>query len=214
GVSGCRSRNFLNPDTETFTSFETAYRYAYGRELSDQLYTLQAPEDRIKFTIDFIKDYSGLDCTEYLRTLLSFDMLVLNIDRHFHNMGLIKSDDGYRFAPIFDNGAALLSNMGIFHPDETIEDNIELAVSKPFCGNFERQAMVLGTNIEIDYTGLDAYVERIPHARTRETLRQQVERYRKFFPERKLVLDCQENMKIMGKEPMEKKPHRKKMHCR
>ncbi|MCC8044266.1 MAG: hypothetical protein LIP12_02045 [Clostridiales bacterium] len=132
GVSGCRSRNFLNPDTETFTSFKTAYRYAYGRELSDRLYTLQNPKDRIKFTIDFIKDYSGLDCTEYLRTLLSFDMLVLNIDRHFHNMGLIKSDDGYRFAPIFDNGAALLSNMGIFHPDETIENNIELAVGKPF----------------------------------------------------------------------------------
>ncbi|MCD7735832.1 MAG: hypothetical protein LUI07_02520 [Lachnospiraceae bacterium] len=185
GISGCRSKNFLNPEQETFTSFAAAYRFAYGADLTNKIYTCQEPRDRIQFVVDFIYGFAGLDCTEYLRTLLSFDMLVLNIDRHFHNMGLIKSEAGYRFAPIFDNGAALLSNMTVFPPDELIEDNIEAAVSKPFCGSFERQALVLGTNIEIDYTGLMAYIETIPHTRAREVLCLQVKRYRKFFPEMK-----------------------------
>ncbi|MCD8014524.1 MAG: hypothetical protein LUG99_15380 [Lachnospiraceae bacterium] len=182
GFSGCRSKNFLDAKSEAFVSLGSAFRFSYGADLSNKVYTYRNADDRIRFVIDFVYEFTGLDCTEYLCTILNFDMLVLNTDRHFYNMGFIKSDSGYRFAPIFDNGAALLSNMSVFPPDKSVEDNIDSAVSKPFCGSFERQALVLGSNLKIDYEGLVPYIETVSHFRVKEVLRLQVDRYKNYFP--------------------------------
>lgn len=113
GKSGCRSKNFLN-EGESIVTFKRLYEIACGEDLSNRIYTFREVEDRIRFVIDFLKEYAQMDCTRYLRNILSFDMLVLNVDRHFHNLALIRTESGYRECPIFDNGAAFLSNYGMF----------------------------------------------------------------------------------------------------
>ena len=74
-----------------------------------------------------VQDVIGMDMSEPFGKLLAFDMLILNTDRHFNNIGII-ADTGrkiYTNAPVFDNGNALLSNVGIFDFDTPVKDHME-----------------------------------------------------------------------------------------
>jgi len=180
GKSGCRSKNFLREEEELVT-FKRLYEVVCGGDLTNKVYTIPDVEGRIRFVIDFVKEYTGVDCTNYLCNVLSFDMLTLNTDRHFHNLALIRTKEGYRECPIFDNGAAFLGNYGMFPPYEELEELIMHASAKPFSGSFEQQAMVLGTGIRLDFDAIYAEMERIRHRRLRAVLGYQLERYRTFF---------------------------------
>lgn len=180
GKSGCRSRNFLK-EGESIVTFKRLYEIANGGDLTDRVYANRDVKERIQFVTDFVKEYAGVDCTEYLRDILSFDMLVLNTDRHFHNLALIRNDAGYRECPIFDNGASLLSNYGIFSPGDELECQISRAAAKPFSGSFEQQAVVLGTGISLDYDAIYEELEKVKHVRLRTVLEYQLKRYRNFF---------------------------------
>lgn len=128
--------------------------------------------------IDFVKEYTDVDCTKYLCNILSFDMLTLNTDRHFHNIALIQTKSGYQECPIFDNGAALLSNYGMFPPYEKLEEHISHAAAKPFSGSFEQQAVVLGTDIRLDMEAISEEIKKIDHVRIRAVLEYQLKRYK------------------------------------
>lgn len=180
GKSGCRSKNFLQ-ENESVLTFKRLYEIACGGDLSNKIYEIRDVKERIQFAIDFVKEYAEIDCTEYLRKILSFDMLTLNIDRHFHNMALIRTREGYRECPIFDNGAAFLSNYGIFPPGEELEELISHAAAKPFSGSFEQQAIVLGCGIHLDYDGIFEEIEKMKHVRIQKALEYQLKRYRTFF---------------------------------
>ena len=180
GRPGCRSRNFLK-DGETIVTFKRLYEIACGKDLTDYIYTIRDVTERIRYVIDFLKEYAEIDCTEYLRNILSFDMLVLNTDRHFHNLAVIRSGDRYRKCPVFDNGASFLSNYCLFPPDEDLEEQIEHASAKPFSGSFEQQAVVLGTGIKLDYEAIYREMDHIRHTRLREVLEYQLKRYRTYF---------------------------------
>ena len=180
GRSGCRSRNFLK-EGEMIVTFKRLYEIACGKDLTDHIYTIQDVAGRIRFVIEFMKEYAEIDCTEYLRNILCFDMLVLNTDRHFHNLAVIRSGNEYRECPIFDNGASLLSNYGMFPPDEELEEQIEHAAAKPFSGSFEQQAVVLGTGIKLDYEAIYREMDNIRHTRLHEVLEYQLKRYRTYF---------------------------------
>lgn len=180
GRSGCRSRNFLK-EGESIVTFKRLYEIACGGDLTDRVYTIRDVKERIQFVTDFVKEYVGIDCTGYLRDILSFDMLVLNTDRHFHNLALIRSDSGYQECPIFDNGASLLSNYGMFPPGEELEEQISCASAKPFSGSFEQQAVVLGTGIRLDYDAIYEEMEKVQHVRLKKVLKYQLKCYRSFF---------------------------------
>lgn len=180
GKSGCRSKNFLK-ENESVLTFKRLYEIACGGDLTDRIYAIREVEERIRFVIDFVKEYAETDCTEYLRNILSFDMLTLNIDRHFHNMALIRTKNGYRECPIFDSGAAFLSNYGIFPTGGELESQISHAAAKPFSGSFEQQAIILGTGIRLDYSGILEEMKNIKHVRLREVLEYQLKRYKTFF---------------------------------
>jgi hypothetical protein len=66
----------------------------------------------MRYVVDIVKTETGLrNFGEWLTSLLEFDRLILNEDRHFHNIGFILKDDGkYRLMPFFDNGAGLCSD--------------------------------------------------------------------------------------------------------
>ncbi len=180
GRSGCRSRNFLKAG-ESVITFKRLYEVACGGDLMNHVYTMRNVEERIRFVIDFVKEYTNVDCTKYLKNILSFDMLTLNTDRHFHNLALIQTKDGYQECPIFDNGAAFLSNYGMFPPYEEMEKLISHAAAKPFSGSFEQQAVILGTEIRLDQEAILEEAKKIDYARLRFVLEYQLNRYRTFF---------------------------------
>lgn len=150
GVPGCRSQNFLQQG-ESLVTFQRMYSIAYGGDLSRKIHEFALVKERIEYVISFIRDYSGFDCTHYLQTILNFDRLTLNVDRHFHNLAIIETPNGYREAPIFDCGVSLFSLQNIFKPEFTLEQKFKVMTPKPFSGNFDEQADVLGQNIELDY---------------------------------------------------------------
>ena len=128
----------------------------------------------------FVKEYTGLDIHEYLSKMLALDALILNTDRHFNNIGIIANskENKYRFAPIFDNGRSLLSEIEKFPFDISIEENIQNVIGKPFAANLEYQAHVFGYGLKIDYEELFALLKGEEKCRALDVLYLQLDKYR------------------------------------
>ena len=182
GKKGCLSENFLKRN-ETYSSLQRLYDIYYDRELTDVVQGIGNIEDKIQYVLEFVQKITKLDIKEELGKLLTFDMLILNTDRHFNNIGLIidKVTRKYRVAPVFDNGNALLSNLGEFPYDRSIEENIENVIGKPFYANLERQAMEIGFGLKINYQKLYKLLGREPESRALEVLKYQLKRYEKIL---------------------------------
>ena len=195
GRAGCRSKNFLGQD-ETFISFQRLFDMYHGAELNDQIRMIPEVNDRISFTVDFVKEVTGVDCRNYLSQILSLDMLLLNTDRHFHNLGLIanRKEQSYRPAPIFDNGNSLLSDFERFDR-ESLEENIDQAIGQPFSANLEMQAAAAGIGLKLDYKKLQKILNDEPDKRAICVLKYQLNRYINVIPD----LDA-EPKKILRRE--------------
>lgn len=181
-INGCRSENFLK-ESESFISLQRLYDIYCGGQLSEHIRLFEDVKDRIEFVIDFVIKHTGVDLRSYLKELLSFDMLILNTDRHFNNIGLIANakENIYLPSPVFDNGNSLLSNMNLFPMDIAIEENAERVIGQPFCANLERQAYELGIALKLDYTGLKEDLSKEPDSRAVETLFFQLDKYEKLL---------------------------------
>ena len=138
GKEGCYSENMLKPGEVL---------YSVGRILQlegilqEHLIQMDSIEKRVKTTIDAVLDLTGLDLTDYLATLLTFDAIILNEDRHLFNIALIldTTTNKFRPAPIFDNGLSFLSDLRDYPFDELTMKHIRHVKSKPFCPNFKKQ---------------------------------------------------------------------------
>ena len=182
GKRGCRSKNFLD-ENSSFITFHRLYDMYRGGSLSEQIILMDRIEERISFVKEFILDYTGFDCSAYLSKILSLDMLLLNIDRHFNNLGIIinSETDECREAPIFDNGASLFSNYSRFPMENSLEENLDLAYALPFSSNFEMQANAAGIALKLDYDKLIPLLEKEPASRALDILNFQLEKYRKLL---------------------------------
>ncbi len=177
GRSGCRSENFLKDGEECIT-LQRLYEYHVGGQLQEAVLRFETVEERIAFVLTFVKKSADLDLRGYLARLLTFDMVTLNIDRHFHNICVIRKEDGrYRQAPVFDNGAALLSNFGIFPVEDDLEKNIARAAAAPFSGSFELQAKALGLDFRVKADILKK-LKTWPDCRAKQVLLHQLSRYK------------------------------------
>ena len=126
-----------------------------------------------------MQDVIGLDLSEQLGKLLAFDMLILNTDRHFNNIGIIADtrQQLYKNAPVFDNGSALLSNVGMFDFDTSVKDHIENIIGQPFSASLERQALEAGIGLKLDYRTLREKLQKEPSSRALDVLWIQLEKY-------------------------------------
>ena len=117
-VNGCYSKNFKLSGEEEIT-LENLIQKCSGKTSDMYLMGLTLRE-KISKVVDLVQDMTGIEnFGEYLTVLLELDKLTLNEDRHFHNIVLLRRGDGtYHCAPIFDNGAALLSDTYIDYPLE------------------------------------------------------------------------------------------------
>lgn len=106
GKSGCYSKNFLSEE-ESFITLYRLYKNVTGRDLATVCSKMDY-DDAIEYVISFIKEQTNLDIHEYLANTFCLDMLILNEDRHFNNLGIIYDETNFKIAPIFDNGKSLL----------------------------------------------------------------------------------------------------------
>lgn len=183
GKLGCRSKNFLEKD-ESFLSFQRLYSSYAGGELNDKIKSIDSVKDRFEYLVDFLKETTGLDCSDYLKNTFAVDMLIKNPDRHFHNLGVIVSNDGtFREAPIFDNGQGLGQNFQITPPVLEIEEKEERLSAASISGSFEAQVTAAGNTLKINYDKLQDVLQEYENTPAKEFLVYQLEKYKKIFKE-------------------------------
>lgn len=181
GKNGCFSSNFLQ-DGECFISFQRLYQNYMGGNLADKIWSFRTPKDRFDFLLRFLQETTKLDCGNYLRNIFGLDLLILNPDRHFHNLGVIfKADGTFREAPIFDNGQGLGMNFDITPPDLTIEEKVDVLTAATISGSFEEQLLASGNILQINYNPLYQMLGKYPNNPAKELLIYQLEKYKKIF---------------------------------
>lgn len=75
-----------------------------------------------------------LSLENYIKSILTFDYIICNTDRHLNNISFIENNGVYRFAPIYDNGKSFLSTDAILTDSDLIARSNKYK-SKPFSSN-------------------------------------------------------------------------------
>ena len=179
-----KSKNFLL-DNESFLSFHRLHELVRGGvPLDNIIRTYDTCAERINFIEEFLYDTLEYDCSEYLSQVLSLDALLLNPDRHFNNLGVIINNQTgcCRTAPIFDNGATLLSSYRDYPSDIPFEEHIQHVLAQPFSGNFIEQAEEAGIGLQLDYNGLYTKLLFEPPSRALDVLYYQLEQMKYIIP--------------------------------
>ncbi len=176
GSGGCRSRNFLM-DGEELITFYRLYYNATGKNLADVVNAMEQMEDRIEYVVEFIRQSCKLDIRDYLRKILTLDMIVLNEDRHFNNLAVIMKDDRFSPAPIFDNGISLLTANRSINRRLSMEQNVKRVIARPFSGSHERMVKYLGTGFTVDWPSALGWLNTEPESEERNVLMYQIHRY-------------------------------------
>jgi len=139
--AGCVSKNFKGKD-EMLIPFERLHRAYKGRGLAAVLGKMESPLERIRYTVDFIEESTGLTGVgPYLTMLLELDSFFLNEDRHTNNLAVLRDDRTmqFRLCPVFDNGLSLLSDLNDYPVEKDLYECIACVRAKPFDMDFDAQ---------------------------------------------------------------------------
>lgn len=142
-LTGCVSCDFLK-DGQTIITSQRLFLSYYGNSV-DKIIGGQPVSDRIQSFVEYIEDATDIhDFGIYLTMLIELDALTLNEDRHFHNIAVTRSlENTYSLCPVFDNGAALLSDVKNDYPiNQNILELITKVYAKPFLTQFDMQMEV------------------------------------------------------------------------
>lgn len=182
GTDGCRSFNFLK-EGDSYISLQRLYDIYHGGQLAERIRIYDDVAERIDYVVAFTEKCTGINIREYLGKLLTFDMLIVNVDRHFNNIGIIVNSlaGQYRTAPAFDHGNSLLSDFGRYDQEDSLAGNIEKATGHPFCVNLERQASELGFGLKVNYHTLQKRLDPEPESRALAVLRMQLQKYERIL---------------------------------
>ena len=137
----CKSENFLPKDWKLIT-LERLFQSACGESLNKLIYSIEEHTDRIRFLVEQTIRITGLkEFDAYLSKLLTIDAMFLNEDRHTHNIAVLLDNTGkYHYCPVFDNGAALLSDTTMDYPlHSEVYELLDGVKAKTFCQDFDEQ---------------------------------------------------------------------------
>ena len=137
---GCVSYDFAG-DYHTIT-LERLFNTIYGGSLTRNIFSIDGVDERLTYLVEQIIRITGLkDFGIYLAKLLTLDAIFLNEDRHLHNISILVNDSNqYKLCPIYDNGAALLSDTTLDYPmNRDIYELIDTVKSKTLSDNFDEQ---------------------------------------------------------------------------
>lgn len=139
---GCVSNNFLI-ENESIITLNKLFRIYKDEDIIEIRKKYPEIKDQIKYIVDTVEQITGLKhFGQYLTNMLEIDMLFLNEDRHFNNIAVLYNEKTgkFNYCPIFDNGAALLSDMIIEYPiEKDIYECIDKVKAKPFSSDFVEQ---------------------------------------------------------------------------
>lgn len=80
---------------------------------------------------------------DILDSILLFDAVILNSDRHLRNLGLIEE-----VVPLFDFGSSLFSTKTCKYIRQILKTNLNYQTCKPFFNNYNKQLRLIGrTNL-------------------------------------------------------------------
>ena len=140
-LRGCVSDNFRGKN-EMLIPLERLHRAYKGRSLAQTLGGIPEPADRVRYTVEFIEQATGLPhAGKSLTLLLELDAFFLNEDRHTNNIAVIRNEatGQFRLCPVFDNGLALLSDENDYPAAEDLYSCIRRVRAKPFAWDFDEQ---------------------------------------------------------------------------
>ena len=153
--NGCVSNNFLRPGQRLITA-ERLYQAYYNKSVKEVL-EKSSLQDRIPKFVEDVTNITGLEnFGKYITILLEFDAYILNEDRHFHNIAVIQNEDkSFSYCPVFDNGAAFLSDTRNDYPLEKNTYGLISGVkAKPFSHDFDKQVeccrKLYGTQFKVE----------------------------------------------------------------
>ena len=136
--TGCSSKNFLKKG-QSIVTMSHLFK-SYGMPLTESLSRLTSDKRRIAFIAEKTAELTGLDMfPQYLTLIFETDALFLNNDRHLNNIAVLECNGKYDYCPIFDNGAALLSNMMDYPMNIDPEALIKSVHARPLNTTFNRQ---------------------------------------------------------------------------
>ena len=180
GKPGCRSRDFLGKE-DSIVTFYRLYYNEFGRNLSEVIAGMDTMEERIEYVLRFIRRTCGIDVRDYLKKVLTLDMLILNEDRHLNNLAVVYRENGFAPAPIFDNGVSLLTANRSVNWNFPVEENVKRVIARPFAGSHEKMAAYLGTGFQLDLDGCRRWLRQEEDSREKEVLLHQLKRYEELF---------------------------------
>ncbi len=159
---GVKSATFLSEDWQIIT-LERLFQKTYGDSLNRMLWQMEDTEQRLCFLEEQVERITGLkDFGIYLNKLLTIDAFFLNEDRHTHNIAVQMNGEGkFKYCPIFDNGAGLLSDMTLDYPlgvdvFELMEEVQAKTVSTNFDEQLDASEHLYGCNLKFFFTKKDA----------------------------------------------------------
>ena len=159
GEPGCVSDDFLSAEERFFT----IYRLHLNVKGTDPAIVTARMDydDAIEYIINFVRENTGTDITEYLADTFTLDALILNEDRHFNNLGLIFDGNNFRTAPIFDNGKSLFVGNTRYDNKKTLKENINVAFAKAFSGSFSlnRDYLIAHSSFTLNYSKIKKYLK-------------------------------------------------------
>lgn len=173
--NGCKCRGFL-AEGESEMTLERMFQLLKGRSLVKELVGMSVKE-KIKYTVDFIENTTDMkNVGEYITLLLEVDAFFLNEDRHTHNIAFIRNERGeFRTCPVFDNGAALFSDIqNDYALKIALDECYEKIQAKPFAVNFDEQ---------VD-AAEELYGQQLYFKFTNQDIRQCMERYQGSYDEK------------------------------
>lgn len=137
-VTGCRCPNFIKEYESELTLFRFFKTYF---NIDITMYTTgMSIEEQIRYVVDSVEMITGLsNFGAFLALILELDAFVLNDDRHYRNISILKSNSGkFSLTPVFDNGGAFLSDE-YSYAGVSYEDLVKSVEAKPFSYNFDEQ---------------------------------------------------------------------------
>lgn len=195
GYLGAKSADFLENDWQIIT-LERLFKNFFNESLYKAIYRIEDLEDRMKFLVGQVERITGLrEFGKYMNKLMTIDALFLNEDRHMHNIAVLMNSEGkFKYCPIFDNGAGLMSDTTMDYPvGEDIDRLIQSVQAKTICSDFDEQLNVsealYGCNIKFQFKKQDVdkllaaaelYPEEIRN-RVRDILYMQMRKYQYLF---------------------------------
>lgn len=164
GKSGCRSKTFLGEE-ESFVTLERLHNNVAGMPLFEKIKKFKGIDESAPYVLNFIKETVGLDVTDYFKKVFTLDYIVLNEDRHYHNLGIIMDgNEKYRVAPIFDNGKSLLNCNLSINRELPMEENVKRVVARPFSGSHKTMFDYFGKGFELDFKSALSWLESEPES--------------------------------------------------